>query len=120
YSAIQAGIGPGGEAIVFDPAYDSYDPATGLAGGHAVPGPLAPPQFRYDWDRVRAAITPRTRLVIVNTPLNPACTVTRAGDLDALAQLLRARPILLLADEVYEHVIFDGRRHESVLAHEEL
>lgn len=120
YSAIQAVIGPGDEAIVFDPAYDSYDPAIRLAGGHAVHVPLAPPQFRYDWDRVRAAITPRTRLVIVNTPLNPACTVTRAGDLDALAQLLRARQILLLADEVYEHVIFDGRRHESVLAHEEL
>ncbi len=120
YSAIQAVVGPGDEAIVFDPAYDSYDPAIRLAGGRAVHVPLAPPQFRYDWERVRAAITPRTRLVIVNTPLNPACTVARAGDLAALAELLRDRPILLLADEVYEHVIFDGRKHESVLAHEEL
>ena len=120
YSAIQAVVGPGDEAIVFDPAYDSYDPAIRLAGGRAVHVPLAPPQFRYDWDRVRVAITPRTRLVIVNTPLNPACTVARAGDLAALAELLRDRPILLLADEVYEHVIFDGRKHESVLAHEEL
>ncbi|MGE0583434.1 MAG: methionine aminotransferase [Steroidobacteraceae bacterium] len=120
YSAVQAAVGPGDEAIVFDPAYDSYDPAIRLAGGKAVHIPLAPPRFRYDWDRVRAAITPRTRLVIVNTPLNPACTVARAGDLAALAELLRDRPILLLADEVYEHVIFDGRRHESALAHEEL
>lgn len=120
YSAIQAAIGPGDEAIVFDPAYDSYDPAIRLAGGRAIHIPLAPPRFRYDWDRVRAALSPRTRLVILNTPLNPACTVARSADLDALAALLRGRPILLLADEVYEHVIFDGRRHESALAHEEL
>ncbi len=120
YSAVQAAVGPGDEAIVFDPAYDSYDPAIRLAGGQAVHIPLAPPRFRYDWDRVRAAITSRTRLVIVHTPLNPACTVARAADLAALAELLRDRPILLLADEVYEHVIYDGRRHESALAHEEL
>lgn len=120
YSAIQAVVGPGDEAIVFDPAYDSYDPAIRLAGGRAVHVPLQPPRFRYDWDRVRAALSPRTRLVILNTPLNPACTVARAGDLAALAALLRDRPITLLADEVYEHVVFDGRRHESALAHEEL
>lgn len=120
YSAIQAVVGPGDEAIVFDPAYDSYDPAIRLAGGRAVHVPLQPPRFRYDWDRVRAALSPRTRLVILNTPLNPACTVARAGDLAALAELLRDRPITLLADEVYEHVVFDGRRHESALAHEEL
>lgn len=120
YSAIQAVVGPGDEAIVFDPAYDSYDPAIRLAGARAVHVPLAPPRFRYDWDRVGAALTPRTRLVIVNTPLNPACTVARAGDLAALAQLVRDRPITVLADEVYEHVIFDGRRHESLLRHEEL
>ncbi len=120
YSVVQAAVGPGDEAIVFDPAYDSYDPAIRLAGARAVHVPLAPPRFRYDWDRVRAALTPRTRLVILNTPLNPACTVARAADLAALAELLRDRPILLLADEVYEHVIFDGRRHESALAHEEL
>ena len=96
YSAVQAAVGPGDEAIVFDPAYDSYDPAIRLAGGQAVHIPLAPPRFRYDWDRVRAAITSRTRLVIVNTPLNPACTVARAADLAALAELLRDRPIYLL------------------------
>lgn len=120
YSAIQAVVGHGDEAIVFDPAYDSYDPAIRLAGGRAVHIPLAPPRFRYDWDRVAAAITPRTRLVILNTPLNPACTVARACDLVALAALLRDRPITLLADEVYEHVIYDGRRHQSALAHAEL
>ncbi len=120
YSAIQSVVGPGDEAIVFDPAYDSYDPAIRLAGGRAIHIPLAPPRFRYDWERVRAAITPRTRLLILNTPLNPACTVARAGDLAALAELLRDRPITLLADEVYDHVIYDGRRHESALAHPEL
>jgi len=120
YSAIQAVVGPGDEAIVFDPAYDSYDPAIRLAGARAIHIPLAPPRFRYDWDRVRAALTPRTRLLVLNTPLNPACTVARAGDLAALAELLRERPITLLADEVYEHVIFDGRRHQSALAHPEL
>ncbi|MGD9598568.1 MAG: methionine aminotransferase [Steroidobacteraceae bacterium] len=120
YSAIQSVVGPGDEAIMFDPAYDSYDPAVRLAGGRAVHLPLAPPRFRYDWDRVRAALTPRTRLVILNSPLNPACTVARAGDLAALAQVVRDRPITVLADEVYEHVTFDGRRHESMLAHDEL
>lgn len=120
YSAIQAAVGPGDEAIVFDPAYDSYDPAIRLAGGRAVHIPLLPPRFGYDWDRVRTALTPRTRLVILNTPMNPACTVARTDDLAALAGLLRDRPIVLLADEVYEHVIFDGRRHESVLLTDEL
>jgi methionine aminotransferase len=82
--------------------------------------PLKPPAFRYDWDRVRAALTDRTRLVIINSPQNPSCSVADAGDLDALAAVIRGRDIHVLADEVYEHVLYDGRRHASVLAHPEL
>jgi len=120
YSAIQATVGAGDEAIVFDPAYDAYDPAIRLAGGRCIHIPLETPHFRYDWDRVKAAITDRTRLVLINNPHNPACTVAAAHDLDRLAQLTRDRPIAVLADEVYEHVQFDGRVHQSVINHEEL
>jgi methionine transaminase len=120
YDAIQVAVGPGDEAIVFDPAYDSYEPAVRLAGGRCVRIALEPPAFRYDWDRVRAAITDRTRLVIVNSPHNPACTVATRDDLEQLAAVTRDRRIAVLADEVYEHVVFDGRAHASVLAHPEL
>jgi methionine aminotransferase len=120
YDAIQAVIGPGDEAIIFDPAYDAYEPAVRLAGGRCVRIPLMPPAFAFDWDRIRRNLTPRTRLVIVNSPQNPSCTVASGADLDALAALVRDRPISILADEVYESVVFDGRRHASVLAHPEL
>jgi methionine transaminase len=120
YSAVQALVGQGEEAIAFDPAYDSYEPAVRLAGGRCIRLPLLPPDFRYDWDRVRAAVTPRTRLILFNTPHNPACTAATAADLDALAAIIRGRDIVVLSDEVYEHVIFDGRVHASVLSHPEL
>ncbi len=120
FGAIQAVIGAGDEAIIFDPAYDVYEPAVRLAGGRCIRIALQPPSFAYDWDQVRAALGARTRLIIVNNPHNPSCTVASRADLDALADLVRDRPITLLSDEVYEHVIFDGRRHASVLAHEEL
>ena len=113
-------IGAGDEAIVFDPAYDVYDPAVRLAGGRCVHIALRPPQFAYDWDEVRRAVTARTRLIVINSPHNPSCTVASAADLQALAELVRDRPITILSDEVYEHVVFDGRRHHSVLAHPEL
>ena len=74
YSAVQAVVGSGDEAIVFDPSYDSYDPAVRLAGARCVHIPLMPPSFRYDWDRIASSITPRTRLIMINTPHNPACT----------------------------------------------
>jgi methionine transaminase len=120
YDAIQAVVGPGDEAIIFDPAYDAYEPAVRLAGGRCVRIALTPPAFRFDWDQVRRALSNRTRLIIINSPQNPSCTVVDAQDLDALAALIRDRPITLLADEVYEHVLYDGRRHASVLAHPEL
>jgi methionine aminotransferase len=117
YSAIQAAVGAGEEAIAFDPAYDSYEPAVRLAGGRCVRLPLTQPGFHYDWDRVRAAMNERTRLVLLNSPHNPACTTAAAADLDALAQVIAERDVLVLSDEVYEHVVYDGARHHSVLTH---
>jgi methionine transaminase len=120
YDSIQAVVGAGDEVIIFDPAYDVYEPAVRLAGGRCVRIPLSPPAFRFDWDRVRSELSDRTRLIIINSPQNPSCTVADATDLEALAALVRDRPISILADEVYEHVLYDGRRHASVLAHAEL
>jgi methionine aminotransferase len=120
FDAIQAVVAGGDEAIVFDPAYDSYDPAIRLAGGRCVHVPLKPPAFSYDWDEVKRAITPRTRLIIINSPHNPSCTVASTADLQALAELVRDKPITILSDEVYEHIVYDGRRHASALAHPEL
>jgi methionine aminotransferase len=120
YSAIQAVVGHGDEAIVFDPAYDAYDPAIRLAGGRCLHIPLEAPHFRYDWERVRRAITDRTRMIVINNPHNPATSVATAEDLDTLAGLVRDRPITVLADEVYEHVLYDGRVHQSVMNHAEL
>lgn len=120
YSAIQAVVGAGDEVIMFDPSYDSYDPAVRLAGGRSIRIPLQPPGFRYDWDRVRAAINERTRLVLFNSPHNPACTAASREDLDSLAEVIRGRDILVMSDEVYEHVVYDGRKHVSVLMQAEL
>jgi methionine aminotransferase len=120
YSAIQALVGTGDEAVVFDPAYDSYEPAIELSGARCVHVPLEAPHFRYDWQRIAAACTARTRLLIINSPQNPACSCLRAEDLAALAQLARTRDLRIIADEVYEYILFDGRRHHSVLSHPEL
>jgi methionine aminotransferase len=120
YDAIQSAVGPGDEAIIFDPAYDSYEPAVRLAGARCLRIALAPPAFRFDWDEVRRNLSDRTRLIIINSPQNPSCTVATREDLDQLAACIRDRPITVIADEVYEHVLFDGRRHQSVLAHPEL
>jgi methionine transaminase len=120
YDAIQAVVGPGDEALIFDPAYDAYEPAVRLAGGRCIRIALTPPAFRFDWDEVRRCLSDRTRLIIINSPQNPSCTVADRHDLDALAASIRDRPISVLADEVYEHVMYDGRSHASVLAHPEL
>ena len=120
FSAIQAVVAAGDEVIAFDPAYDSYEPAVRLAGGRCVRVALTQPGFRYDWDRVRSLITPRTRLVLFNSPHNPACITASAADLDALADLIRDQDILVLSDEVYEHVVYDGAHHHSVLCHPRL
>lgn len=120
FSTVQALVGPGEEAIVFDPAYDSYEPAIELAGARCVHVPLEPPHFRYDWQRVAAACNARTRLIIVNSPHNPGCSCMRAEDLAALAELARRFDLTIISDEVYEYIVFDGHRHHSVLSQPEL
>ena len=120
FCAIQALIHPGDEAIVFDPCYDSYDPSVTLAGGRCIHVPLAEGSFAIDWQRLEAALSPRTRLIILNTPHNPSGALIGRAELDRLAALIRDRDIHILSDEVYEHLVFDGRQHASVLAHDEL
>jgi len=120
FCAIQAVVRPGDDVIVFDPAYDSYEPSVTLAGGHTVHLPLEPPAFGIDWDRLRESVTDRTRLVIVNSPHNPSGALLDAADLDRLAAILRPYGCYVLSDEVYEHVLFDGAAHASVLAQPEL
>lgn len=120
FDAVQASVGPGDEVIVFDPAYDSYGPAIELAGGIAVHIPLMLPDYRIDWDRVKASVTERTRLIIVNSPHNPCGAIATQDDLAQLAAVTRDRGILVLSDEVYEHMVYDGRQHHSVLSHPEL
>jgi methionine transaminase len=119
-AAILASVGPGDEVIVFDPAYDSYEPIATLAGARTIHVPLTRPDFAPDWERLAAALSPRTRLVIINTPHNPSGRCLSRAELDRLAEFLRPTRALLLSDEVYEHMVFDGRAHESVHAHPEL
>jgi len=106
-------VQPGDEVIVLDPCYDSYVPNIVLAGGVPVRVPLLPGTFRPDFERIAAAITPRTRLMIVNTPHNPTATVWSEEDMRALEALLASTKVLLIADEVYEHMVFDGQQHQS-------
>ncbi|HKK22923.1 MAG TPA: methionine aminotransferase [Pseudohaliea sp.] len=117
FCAITAVVRPGDEVIVLDPVYDSYEPAVTLAGGRTVHVPLAPDDFAIDWDRVRSAITPRTRLLMLNSPHNPCGSTVSRGDLDTLATLAERHGFLVCSDEVYEHLVFDGRTHHSVLQH---
>lgn len=120
FCAIHAIVRAGDEVIVFDPAYDSYDPAIRLAGGIPVHIPLLAPGFEPDWERIRSSLNQRTRLVIVNTPHNPTGAVLTEEDLGRLADLIAPYRTYVLSDEVYEHIVFDGRRHASVLANEAL
>jgi methionine aminotransferase len=120
FDAVLALVHSGDEVIVLDPCYDCYEPAIDLAGARAVHVPLDPVDFSVDWDKVRAAITPRTRMLMINTPHNPSGAMFTADDIAALTELLHGTDIVLLSDEVYEHIVFDGRRHESVLRYPEL
>jgi len=120
FVAISAIINPGDEAILFDPAYDTYEPTIELNGGRAIHLPLLTPNFAIDWQRVRDSITPNTRLIMLNTPHNPSGYCLNQADLDTLAEIIRDTNILLISDEVYEHIVFDGARHLSLLSHAEL
>lgn len=118
--AVHAVVRPGDEVIVLDPCYDCYEPAIELAGGIAVHVPLHPETFAPDWALIRAAVTPRTRMVMINSPHNPSGAMWSEADMRELVALLDGTGIYLLSDEVYEHIVFDGRRHESALRYPQL
>lgn len=118
-TAILCAVHPGDEVIVIEPAYDSYAPAITLAGGVVVPVTMrvGPDGYSVPWGDVQAAVTPRTRMVVINTPHNPTGSILRRADLDALAAIVDGTRILVLSDEVYEHMVFDGQPHASVSSH---
>lgn len=120
FCAIQAVIHSGDEVIVFDPAYDSYEPSVELAGGRCVHVQLGLSDFSIDFEKLAQALSPRTRMIILNTPHNPSGALISRDELDQLATLIRDRDIYVISDEVYEHLVYDGVPHVSVLAHEEL
>jgi methionine aminotransferase len=120
FNAIHAVVREGEEVIVLDPCYDCYEPAIDLAGARAVHIPLDPVTFAPDWNQVRAAITPKTRMLMINSPHNPSGAMLGVDDMNTIAGILRDTGIWLLSDEVYEHIVFDGARHESALRYPEL
>ncbi len=120
FTAIAAFVRSGDEVIVFAPYYDSYVPSIDTVGGRAVYAQLEFPDYKPDWNKVHALITPRTRMIIINSPNNPSGSLLDSGDLEALAGLTRGTDIVVLSDEVYEHIVFDGARHASVATHAEL
>ena len=120
FCAVTAVIRPGDEAIVFDPCYDSYEPAVTLAGGTCRHIPLYAPDFRIDWNRVADAIGPKTRLIMTNTPHNPTGAVWGPADIDGLRSVTAGRDLYVVADEVYEHIVFDGRPHLSIARYPDL
>ena len=120
FCAIAAVVQPDDEVIVFDPAYDSYAPVVTLQGGITRHVAMSPPAYRVDWDRVADLITPRTRLIITNTPHNPTGTVWAQDDIEALRTLVAKYGLYVLADEVYEHIIFDGLEHVSLCRYPDL
>jgi len=120
YAAIAALVHPGDEVIYLDPAFDSYAPIVRLQGATPIAVKLSPDGFAVPWETVASRMTPRTRMIIVNTPHNPTATVFSSEDLTRLAELTRNTDIIVLSDEVYEHVVFDGKRHEGIARHPEL
>ena len=120
FTAIAAFVRASDEVIVFEPVYDSYVPAIETVGGKAVFAKLEFPDYKPDWNQVRALITPRTRMIIINSPHNPTGSLLDADDLAALAELTRDTDIVVLSDEVYEHIVYDGAQHQSVASHPEL
>ncbi|MDB5799966.1 MAG: methionine aminotransferase [Rhodocyclales bacterium] len=117
FTAIAAVLHAGDEAIVLDPSYDSYAPAIAAQGATPIRVGLTAPDYAVDWHRLEQAVTPRTRLIIVNNPNNPSTSLFGASDIDALAAIAERHDLLVLADEVYEHLVFDDLTHHSVLAH---
>ena len=115
FAAFQALVHPGDEVILFDPAYDAYDPAVRLAGGTPVHIPLRPPDYAVDWQRVRDNLSERTRVIAINSPHNPAGSLLSRDDLVELETIVERSGAFVISDEVYEHIVFDGGRHVSAL-----
>jgi methionine transaminase len=120
HASISAIVHPGDEVIVLEPAYDSYIPSIKLNGGIVIPVALRPGDFSVDWNRVKEKLSVRTRMIMINTPHNPTGSIFSSEDLEQLAKLTRNTNIIVLSDEVYEHIVFDRAQHQSVLRHEEL
>jgi len=120
FDAVAAIVHPGDEVIVFEPCYDSYVPSIDVSGGTAVVISLQYPDYAVPWDQVRAAITPRTRMIMLNSPHNPTATVLSAADMQQLASIVDGTDITIVSDEVYEHIIFDGTRHQSMALYDSL
>lgn len=114
FCTITALVHPGDEVLLFEPAYDSYVPAVQLSGGRPVFVTMRPPDYRIDWDAVRRALTPKTRLIVLNSPHNPTGTMLGPEDLRELKDVLTRTDAWVASDEVYEHIVFDGGRHESL------
>ena len=120
YASLTAFVQPGDEVLLFEPCYDSYVPVIRLSGGVPVFASLRYPDYRVNWDEVARALSPRTKVILVNTPHNPTGRMWSADDMRQLSALVDGTDIIVISDEVYEHVIFDGRRHESVLRYPDL
>lgn len=120
YAAITATVHPGDEVIIFEPFYDAYPPVVQYAGGKPIFIPLQPPNFSIPWQRVKQAVSKRTRLIILNSPHNPTGSLLGKNDLAQLAGITDGTSILVISDEVYEHITFDGLAHVSLAAHPEL
>ena len=120
YSALTAFVHPGDEVLLFQPVYDSYVPAVQLSGGTPVFVTLRPPDYRVDWDEVRRLVTPRTRVIMLNSPHNPTGMVLDRADIHELAATLQGTDAIVVSDEVYEHIVFDGHRHESLARYPEI
>jgi len=120
FTAIAAFVRPGDEVLVFEPVYDSYVPAIETVGGTAVFAQLRFPEYAPDWEQVRKLITAKTRMIVVNSPHNPTGSLLTAADLDRLAAIVRGTDIVILSDEVYEHIVYDGEAHASLCGHPEL
>ena len=120
FTIVSAFVRPGDEVIVLKPAYDCYEPAIEVNGGKVVPIQLAAPSYKVNWQAVKEAITPKTKMLFINTPHNPTGTILEESDLQELERILDGTNIILLSDEVYEHIVFDGKGHESVARYPQL
>ncbi|WP_114748082.1 methionine aminotransferase [Pleomorphovibrio marinus] len=117
FCAVTAVVYPGDEVILLEPAYDSYRPAVDLNGGKPVYVTLNAPDFKINWDKVKEKITPKTKAIMINSPHNPVGTVLSSQDLEELAAIVRDKDIYIISDEVYEHIVFDGEKHHSMMTH---